>query len=253
MLKRLNPAQLEAWRRHYDPIIAQFKADTPEGDSLAVWKYERYMRDYLRCIVSVDENVGRVLDYLDATGLSDNTVVVYTSDQGFYMGEHGWFDKRFMYEQSLRTPLLIRPPKNWRPAGVVDALVQNIDYAPTFLDVAGVPVPDDMQGVSLKQFMLRPDARPVRDAIYYHYYEYPNEHMVKRHYGVRTDRYKLIHFYYDIDTWELYDLGNDPDEMHNLIDDPEYDAVEARLRKELDALQKQYRDQSFLHPDKNLH
>ncbi len=247
-LKRMNEAQLAAWEKHYLPIIQKFKTDALTGEELAIWKYQRYMRDYLRCIVSVDENVGRVLDFLDNSGLAENTVVVYTSDQGFYMGEHGWFDKRFMYEQSLRTPLLIQPPKGKDQGRKVSALVQNIDYAPTFLDLAGVPVPADMQGMSLKPYIMDAPEPQWRDAIYYHYYEYPNEHMVKRHYGVRTDRYKLIHFYFDIDTWELYDLETDPDEMQNLIDDPDYDDVEIELRARLAALQEQYGDSSFENP-----
>jgi arylsulfatase A-like enzyme len=248
-LKRMNDAQLKAWRRHYDPIIDEFKSAAPEGNALSEWKFQRYMRDYLRCIVSVDENVGRVLDYLEQQGLDENTLVVYTSDQGFYMGEHGWFDKRFMYEQSLRTPLLIRPPGGMQEGNAIQALVQNIDYAPTFLDMAGVNIPDDMQGLSLKPYLVDASNAPVRDAIYYHYYEYPNEHMVKRHYGVRTDRYKLIHFYFDIDTWELYDLQEDPDEMNNLIDDPAYDQIENDLREQLAVLQVQYGDRSFENPE----
>jgi len=204
-----------------------------------VWKYQRYMTDYLRCIASVDENVGRVLDYLDENGLAENTIVVYTSDQGFYLGEHGWFDKRFMYEESFKTPLIMRYPEKIKPGKVSEALVQNVDYAPTFLDYAGVEIPDSIQGVSLRGIMEGKQAK-VRDAVYYHYYGYPAFHQVRRHYGIRTDRYKLIHFYYDIDAWELFDLENDKNELHNLIDDPQYKDVIQELKMQLNALRKQY-------------
>ncbi len=200
------------------------------------------MRDYIACIQSVDDNVGRVLDYLDENGLTDNTLVVYTSDQGFYTGEHGWFDKRFIYEQSLRTPLLMKMPKGYERKGEIKELVQNIDYAATFLDMAGVAVPDDIQGISLKP-LLEASAEPdLRDAIYYHYYEFPNEHAVKRHYGIRTDRYKLIHFYNDIDDWELYDLQADPDEMNNIYEDESSTELIAEMKTQLAGLQEKYQD-----------
>ena len=201
------------------------------------------MKDYLRCIASVDDNVGRVLDYLDEHDLAKNTIVVYTSDQGFYLGEHGWFDKRFMYEESFEMPLMIRYPAEIEAGQVSDDLVMNLDFAPTFLDYAGVPVPEQMQGVSLRPLMegSRPDN--WREAVYYHYYEYPHGwHNVKRHYGVRTDRYKLIHFYNDIDVWELYDLQKDPHELHNVYGQPEYADVQADLHAKLKELQQQYRD-----------
>ena len=239
---RMNEAQKEAWKKHYDPIIEDFIANTPEGDDLDLYKYQRYMRDYLACIQSVDDNVGRVLDYLEENGLSDNTLVVYTSDQGFYTGEHGWFDKRFIYEQSLRTPLLMRMPKGYQRKGEVKELVQNIDYAATFLDIAGVAVPDDIQGISLKPLLESDKEIALRDAIYYHYYEFPNEHAVKRHYGIRTDRYKLIHFYNDIDDWELYDLQTDPEEMNNIYDNASNAALIDQLKVKLVALQEKYQD-----------
>src|SRR5690625_2168299 len=207
---QMNEAQKEAWDAYCHPIIKEFKEKRPEMSDveLARWKYQRYMRDYLKTVRSVDNNVGRVLDYLKEHDLYENTLVVYTSDQGFYMGEHGWFDKRFMYEQSMRTPLLMKFPEEVSTRGEVDELVQNIDYAPTLLDLTGVEVPGDMQGKSLVPLVGEADT-DWRDALYYHYYEFPNEHMVKRHYGIRTDRYKLIHFYNDIDEWELYDLQED--------------------------------------------
>jgi arylsulfatase A-like enzyme len=238
---RMNDEERERWNAHYQPITKDFLEQNLEGDDLYLWKYQRYMRDYLACIRSVDENIGRLLDYLDENGLTDNTLVVYTSDQGFYMGEHGWFDKRFMYEQSLRTPLLMRAPKGYDVKGEIAELVQNIDFAPTFLDFAGVEIPAEIQGVSLKP-LLSGEVEQWRDGIYYHYYEYPNEHSVKRHYGIRTDRYKLIHFYFDIDVWELYDLKTDPDEMNNLINSKEHSELIDSLKVELVKLQVLYDD-----------
>ena len=238
---RMNENQKEAWEKHYKPITKDFIEKKLEGDELHLWKYQRYMRDYLACIRSVDENVGRVLDYLKENGLDKNTLVVYTSDQGFYMGEHGWFDKRFMYEQSFKTPLLIRAPEGYNVKGEISELVQNIDYAPTFLDFAGIEIPEEMQGVSIKP-LLKEQQKEWRDALYYHYYEFPNEHAVKRHYGVRTDRYKLIHFYNDIDEWELYDLQNDPEEMNNIYNDPANKELIASLKVRLKELQVKYDD-----------
>ncbi len=238
---RMNKNQKRVWDNHYQPITKDFIEKKLEGKELHLWKYQRYMRDYLACIRSVDENVGRVLDYLKENGLDKNTLVVYTSDQGFYMGEHGWFDKRFMYEQSFRTPLLIHAPEGYNRKGEITELVQNIDYAPTFLDFAGVDIPQEMQGVSIKP-LLKGEQKEWRDAIYYHYYEFPNEHAVKRHYGVRTDRYKLIHFYNDIDEWELYDLQNDPEEMNNIYNDPKNEKLILRLKNRLKELQEEYDD-----------
>lgn len=239
-VNRMNPAQRAAWDAYYDPIIRDFKQKNLKGKELAEWKYQRYMHDYLRCIHSVDRNVGRVLDYLEKNGLLENTLIVYTSDQGFYMGEHGWFDKRFMYEESFHTPLLMRLPGGKK--GKVDAMVQNIDYAPTFLELAGAPIPEDIQGVSLLPLLKGEKPADWRTSLYYHYYEYPAEHMVKRHYGVRNDRYKLIHFYNDIDVWELYDLQEDPEEMHNRYGQPGYEEVTLQMKQELDKLQEQYDD-----------
>lgn len=240
MLDRMNPEQRAAWERFYGPLIEEFYRHEPQGRERAQWKFNRYMRDYLKTLRSLDDNVGRLLDYLEESGLADNTLVVYTSDQGFYMGEHGWFDKRFMYEESMRTPLVMRLPGGAR--GDIDALVQNIDYAPTFLELAGVPVPDDIQGHSLLPLLRGEHPADWRRALYYHFYEYPAEHMVKRHYGVRTERWKLIHFYNDIDWWELYDLEADPHELHNLYGEPAYADTEARLHEELRRLQQQYGD-----------
>ena len=189
---------------------------TSTGKALAEWKYQRYIKDYLGAIASVDDNLGRLMDYLEENGLAENTVIIYSSDQGFFLGEHGWFDKRFMYEEAFRMPLIVRYPKQVKPGSVSKELVQNLDFGPTMLDLAGVQVPADMQGRSLRPLLTQAGAADWRDAVYYHYYEYPAVHQVKRHYGIRTDRYKLMHFYYDIDTWELYDLQEDPNELNNL-------------------------------------
>ena len=244
-LDRMTPKERKKWDEVYGPINKEFKKKAPKGKDLVRWKYQRYMEDYLACIKSVDENVGRLLDYLDEKGLAENTLIVYTSDQGFYLGEHGWFDKRFMYEESFRTPLLMSWPGKINPGSVNDDLVQNLDFAETFLDVAGVAIPDDMQGRSLLP-LLEGNSENWRDAVYYHYFEYPGIHAVKRHYGVRTKRYKLIHFYYDVDEWELYDLEKDPIEMRNVISDPAYASVKKEMLEKLKSLREQYQDTDSL-------
>ena len=240
-LNRFNEEQLEQWLAAYTPKNDAMKAANLTGKELAIWKYNRYIKDYLRTIKSVDDGVGEVLDYLDETGLAENTIVVYTSDQGFYLGEHGWFDKRFMYEESFRTPILMRYPKEIEPGTVVNELIQNLDFAPTFLDYAGVEIPAEMQGESFRK-IVSGEKSEWRDAIYYTYYEYPSVHMVKRHYGVRTDRYKLIHFYYDIDEWEMYDLEKDPQEMKNIYGDPEYLEVKESMHNRLVEMRDKYGD-----------
>ncbi len=240
-LKRFNEEQLEQWLAAYTPKNEAMKAANLTGKALAIWKYNRYIKDYLRTIKSVDDGVGEVLDYLDESGLAENTIVIYTSDQGFYLGEHGWFDKRFMYEESFRTPILMRYPKEIRPGTQINQLIQNLDFAPTFLDYAGVEIPADFQGESFRQ-IVSGEKSEWRDAIYYTYYEYPSVHMVKRHYGVRTDRYKLMHFYYDIDEWEMYDLEKDPQEMKNIYDDPEYAQVKELMHERLVEMQEKYGD-----------
>lgn len=245
ILSRMTPEQRAAWDRFYEPIIDEFYRTNPQGRARAEWKFNRYMRDYLKTLKSLDDNVGRLLDYLEESGLAENTLVVYTSDQGFYMGEHGWFDKRFMYEESYRTPLVMRLPGGAR--GDIDQMVQNIDYAPTFLELAGVEIPEDIQGVSLLPLLRGEKPSDWRRSLYYHFYEYPAEHMVKRHYGVSTDRWKLIHFYNDIDHWELYDLQSDPHELHNLYGDPAYATPQREMLEELVRLQKQYDDTLALH------
>lgn len=239
---RMDSVQRAKWDAFYDPIVEDFYSRNLSGKELAEWKFQRYIRDYLMTVKSLDDNVGRVLDYLEEKGLLDNTLVVYTSDQGFYMGEHGWFDKRFMYEESFHTPLIMRLPKGYDRRGDITEMVQNIDYAPTFMEIAGVEIPEDIQGVSLLPLLKGEHPADWRDDLYYHYYEYPAEHSVKRHYGVRDGRYKLIHFYNDIDRWELYDLQNDPHEMNNLYGKPGMEKVTERMMKRLRNAQKRYDD-----------
>ena len=243
----MNPEQKKAWDAHYDVVIEKFKAAGLTGKELDAWKYQQYMRDYLRVITSVDRNVGRVLDYLEAEGLMDNTLIVYTSDQGFYMGEHGWFDKRWMYEESFRTPLLVRLPGGVK--GESMEMVQNIDYAPTFLELAGVDVPSDIHGCSFLPVLKGEEWEPNRDGVYYHYYEYPDEHAVKRHLGVRTERYKLIHFYED-GVWELFDLENDKHELNNIYGQPGTEEITAQLKEKLVKLQQQYGEEKFIASEK---
>jgi arylsulfatase A-like enzyme len=240
---RMTAEEREAWDAHYDPMGEAFAKEPPTGRALTEWKYQRYMKDYLRCIVAVDENVGRVLDYLDESGLAENTLVVYTSDQGFYLGEHGWYDKRFMYEESLAMPLVVRYPAAVPAGRTSDALVLNLDFAPTLLDFAGVTAPEEMQGRSLRPLLDGPPPTHWRDAFYYHYYEFPHGwHDVRAHYGVRTDRHKLIRFYGDMDVWELYDLATDPNELHNVYGQAGYEVVQADLHRRLDALREELGD-----------
>lgn len=241
-VNRLDPADRATYYAFYDSITRDFYDRNLSGNALAEYKYQRFMRDYAKVTRSLDDNVGRLLDYLEETGLADSTLIVYTSDQGFYMGEHGWFDKRFMYEESFRTPLVMQLPKGLEARGDIQELVQNIDYAPTFLDLAGAPIPDDIQGESLLPLLQGKHPRNWRKSLYYHYYEYPAEHAVKRHYGVLYKNYKLIHFYRDIDAWELYDLKNDPHELHNIYGQKGTEKITRELRRELLRLQKQYDD-----------
>jgi arylsulfatase A-like enzyme len=240
---RQNPAQRAAWDAVYKPLMETFKQQYPgmSREELTRWRYQRYMQDYLGCIASVDEGVGRVLDFLDEHGLSENTIVVYTSDQGFYLGEYGWFDKRFIYNESFKTPLLIRWPGVIQPGAVNHQMVQNLDFAQTFLEAAHITPPTDMQGESLIP-LFRGDTANFRDAVYYHYYEYPSVHMVKRHYGVVTREYKLVRFYYDVDEWELYDRINDPNEIHNVYHDPKYADVVKHMTQKLAETRTKYLD-----------
>jgi arylsulfatase A-like enzyme len=246
--KRFTEEQLASWNEVYDPIIEDFKERYPTmtTEDQMKWKYQRYMQDYLGCIAAVDESVGTLLEYLDETGLDENTMVVYTSDQGFYLGEHGWFDKRFIYDESFKTPLLVRWPGVVEAGGTNNEMVQNLDFAQTFLDIAGIEAPDDMQGESIVPLLKGEDGAWDRDAVYYHYYEYPGAHMVKRHYGIVTMEYKLAHFYDDVDEWELYDRMKDPMEMKNEYNNPEYAEVVAELEEKLAGLRTKYQDSEVL-------
>ncbi|MBT5019539.1 MAG: sulfatase [Planctomicrobium sp.] len=238
----LNEEQLKVWNAAYEPKNEAFRKLNLKGDDLIRWKYQRYIKDYLRCIASVDDNIGRVLEYLDESGLAENTIVIYSSDQGFYLGDHGWFDKRFMYEESYRQPLLVRWPNVVKAGSRDEHLVSNVDFAETFLDIAGVAVPDDMQGQSLVPLLKGEKPKDWRKSHYYHYYEFQNDrrtaHMVRRHYGVRTDRYKLIHFY-NVDEWELFDLEADPLEMTNIYSEPQYQTLVKELKAETIRLQEE--------------
>lgn len=244
-LKRMDPEQRANWMSAYENENQEFLKAKLTGKALAEWKYNRYIKDYLRTIKSVDDGVGELLDYLDKNGLAENTIVVYTSDQGFYLGEHGWFDKRFMYEESFRTPLLIRYPKEIKAGTTINKLVQNLDFAPTFLDYAGVTIPSDIQGESFRK-LVSGETGEWRDAVYYTYYEYPSVHMVKRHYGIATERYKLMHFYYDVDEWEMYDLETDPSEMKSVYNDPAYAEVQKMMHGRLTELRTKYGDSDEL-------
>ncbi len=241
MIKRFTPEQRAAWDAVYGPINEEFKKANLQGKELIRWKYQRYMRDYLKCIASLDDNIGRVLDYLDKSGLAENTIVMYSSDQGFYLGEHGWFDKRWMYEESLHMPFIVKWPGVTQPGSVNTDLVQNLDFAETFLDAAGISIPSEMQGVSLVPLLKGEKPEGWRKSIYYHYFEYPAEHMVPKHNGVRTDRYKLIN-YYELGEKELFDLETDPQEMHSVYNDPEYAQIQTQLENELIRLQEYYKD-----------
>ncbi len=238
-LDRLTPDERQKWNDSYKKEEIEFYEVINDESKYDQWKYRRYMEDYLRCIVSVDESVGHVLDYLKRNNLEENTIVIYTSDQGFFLGEHGLFDKRFMYEEAMRTPLLIRYPKEIEEKSQTERLTQNLDIAPTLLDVAGITIPGDMQGESLRKIWQN-DVSEWRDAIYYHYYE--KGFGATPHYGIRTDRYKLIHFYDVLDSWEFYDLETDPNEMNNLYTDPGYEQVIKELEDRLIGLQKKYVD-----------
>jgi arylsulfatase A-like enzyme len=235
----LDAAQLALWQQFYDPENERFAAANLDGDALRSWKYQRYIQDYMRVVAGLDAAIGRVLDHLDASGLSDSTVVVYTSDQGFFLGDHGWFDKRWMYEESLRTPLIVRWPGVVAPGSVNTDLAMNLDYAQTLLDIGGVAAPASMQGASLVPLLRGATPPDWRDAIYYQYFAYPDWHMVHRQYGVRTQRYKLIH-YYEIGEWELFDLARDPDELVSVYDQAAYADIVASLKRRLTQLRAQY-------------
>lgn len=239
---RFTAEQKKLWDDYYKPISDAFYKANLKGKALEEWKYQRYIQDYLGCVVSVDENVGRLLYYLEKKNLLENTLIIYTSDQGFFLGEHGWYDKRFMYEESIGIPLLMRMPEKFKTQQVNKDLVLNLDIAPTVLDAAGLKIPADFQGSSLLNLSSEKN-HAGRSSIYYHYYEFPyGAHKVKKHYGIRTPRYKLIHFYNDIDDWELFDLKNDPYEINNLYRENSYQLLSDSLKNELEKLKEFYLD-----------
>ncbi|ATL46418.1 sulfatase [Chitinophaga caeni] len=241
--RNMNKAQKDAYKAYYeDKISREFDSLKPTGKALAEWKYQRYLKDYLSTAKSLDRNVGRILDYLDAHGLSKNTIVVYASDQGFYMGEHGWFDKRFMYEESLKTAFLMRWPGKIKPGSVVNDMVLNIDWGPTLMDAAGLKASPTMQGESFLPIVTGKSYKNWRKAAFYHYYEYPEPHHVAPHFGVRTGKYTLIRFYGPHNDWELYDLKKDPTQVHNVYNDPAYAATKKALTASLQQLIKKYDD-----------
>ena len=241
---RANTKQKAQYRPTLDSINNWFKINWPKmnDEEKMKWKYQRYMQDYLACISSVDDNIGRLLDYLDTNNLAENTIVIYTSDQGFYLGEHGWFDKRFIYDESFKTPLMVRWPNEIKPSSVENEMVQNLDFAQTMLEAAQIEAPKDMQGKSLIPLLKGNKEQWDRDAVYYHYYEYPAVHMVKRHYGIVTKEYKLAHFYHDVDEWELYDRLKDPNEMNNVYSNPNYANIVKKLTQKLIDLRVAYGD-----------
>lgn len=239
----LTPEQRKQWDDYYEPRNAKYREAAPTGRDLVKWRYQRYMHDYLACVKAVDENVGRVLDYLDKNGLADNTVVILSSDQGFYLGEHGWFDKRWIFEESLRTPLMVRWPGVIKPGSTTGQIVSLIDFASTFLDIAHCENLPNVHGRSLVPLMKGETPADWRKSLYYHYYEYPVPHRVRPHYGVITDRYKLVHYYKpDVDDWELLDREKDPQEVKSYYNDPAYADTVKELKAEILRLQAEVKE-----------
>lgn len=240
--KRLTPEQRTLWNQAYAKRQLEFRTLNLTGNALVEWKYQQYMKDYLACIASVDDNIGRLFEYLESEEILDDTMIIYTSDQGFFLGEHGWFDKRFMYEESYQMPLVIRYPKAIKAGTKTNALAMNIDFAPTILSIAGVDIPKEIQGRSLTPVFENEGKTPGnwREATYYQYYDFPSWHSVKRHYGIRTNDYKLIHFYNDVDEWELYDMNKDPKEMVNVYGKKEYKKTQKKLEALLKDIRKNY-------------
>ncbi len=237
----MNDKKLGQWMGFGNkPDEVVLLSDTLQGIKLKEWKFQKYIKDYLATVKSVDDNIGRVLNYLRENNLEENTIVVYASDQGFFLGDHGWFDKRFMYEESMRMPFLIKYPQKIRPITVLNDVISNIDIAPTLLEMAGAKVPSEVQGKSFYSILKGETSNNWRQTMYYHYYEFPFWHHVRPHYGIRTDRYKLIRFYYDFDIWEFYDLKTDPSELNNLISSREHAFLIDSLKIELKELKEGY-------------
>lgn len=248
LFRRFTPEQRKAYYDYYEGKVSkEFDEKKLSGKALVEWKYQRYMRDYLATAHSLDRNIGRILDYVDQTGLAENTIIIYASDQGFYMGEHGWFDKRFMYEESLRTAFIMKYPGIIKPGTVIDNFTLGIDWAPTILDIAGAKIPGDMQGVSILPLLTEKKTPPQwQKEMYYHYYEFPQPHHVYPHFGIRTAKYKLIKFYDGIDAWELYDLDKDPHELHNIYTDRKNAKLISALKASLQKLIIKYKDDEAL-------
>lgn len=241
IIKRLPKEQQERYKEIYAERGKIIRDKKPTGDLLLQYKYQWYMQDYIACVASIDESIGRVLDYLDQNKLANNTLVIYTSDQNFYLGENGWFDKRFAYDVSMSTPLLVRWPAAIKAGIECNEMVQNIDYAPTLLDISGADIPAEMQGTSLKGILTSTQKKLSRRYLYYHYYEYGKDHTVIPHVAIRSDRYKLIYFY-TVNEWELYDLEKDPGEQHNIYNDPSQLRNIITLKNELNNLRNLYDD-----------
>ena len=243
-MKRMSPEQLAKWRSHYGPKDKAFHEAKLSGKDLVRWKFQRYAKNYLRCVKGVDESVDNLQNALRQLGLDKNTIVIYSSDQGFYIGDHGWYDKRWMYDESLKMPFIVKWPGVTKPGSRNTDLIQNLDYAETFLEVAGASIPEDMQGASLVPLLKGQTPKDWRKEIYYHYYEYPSVHMVPRHNGIRSKRYKLMHFYQFENEWELYDLKTDPDELKNLYGNPKFAKLRKRMKVRLEHLVDHYEDDS---------
>ena len=241
-MKKMTKDQLSSWRAFYGPRDKAFHEANLSGKELVRWKFQRYAKNYLRCVRGVDDSVGKIQDTLKNLKLDDNTVVIYSSDQGFYIGDHGWYDKRWMYEESLMMPLIVKWPGVTKPDSRSVQMVQNLDYAQTFLEMAGAEIPSNMQGRSLVPILKNGKANDWRKSIYYHYYEYPSVHMIPRHYGIRTERYKLIHFYQFGNEWEMYDLKEDPDELTNIYGKADKKSLQKDLKEQLVAIRKFYDD-----------
>ena len=246
LFRLFTDEQKRVYREYYDKISKSFDEKKLSGKALTEWKYQRYIKDYLATAHSLDRNIGQLLNYLDKNKLTDNTIVIYASDQGFYMGEHGWFDKRFMYEESLRTPFVMRYPGVIKPGTVIDEFTLGIDWAPTFLDIAGAKIPSDIQGVSILPLLSAKTPANWQKEMYYHYYEFPEPHHVYPHFGIRTKKYKLIRFYGDIDAWELYDLEKDPHELNNIYNDKKQAKLISGLKTSLQKLIVKYKDDEAL-------
>ena len=247
MYRRFNPEQKRVFSAYYNKITADFDEKKLKGKALVEWKFQRYMKDYLATANSLDRNIGKLLDYLDQTGLAENTVVIYASDNGFYLGEHGWFDKRFIYEESLHVPLVVRYPKVVKAGSVVNGIVLNNDWGPTVLDIAGLQTPAAMQGRSFLPLLKdEATAKDWRKDAYYHYYEFPRPHHVHPHFGIRSDRYTLARFYGEINSWELFDLQKDPQQLHNIYGTKAAEAITADLKLRLKKLIGQYEDTEAL-------